>query len=169
MKTLKHLFLDLEDTIIFPVMNGWNDTHLVNVEKIKAFIADFKPDQVHIFSFAIWNQRELKGFMNGTRMMIQDALGVKFTVVPTVDDDIIPRCCDMMGLNRSTVDFQEMSNFWGKHEAFRLFVRSKLQTGWVKWKIESEVVLLDDAVWDENFEWPDLHVKGRIINIDKMQ
>jgi len=162
----RHLFLDLEDTIITPVMEGWFNTHLINVPKIKLLMDIFKPDQVHIFSFAIWNTEELKRFNMGTRPMIEKALGRTLSAVPTVDDDIIPVCCNVKGLGMGCVDFMECSNFWGKHEAFRLNMRHQFKTNWSNWNIETEVMFLDDAVWDENFEWPDLHVKGQIINID---
>lgn len=158
----KHLFLDLEDTIITPVLNGWFNTHLINVQKVRSVIQDFAPDEVHVFSFAIWNQFELNAFNLGTREMIERSLGIKFTSVPTVDDVIIPACCAVHGLQ--PVDFQEMSNFWGKHEAFRLSMRHLFaNTAGV------EVMLLDDVVLNETFEWPDLKIKGRIVNIDKLE
>lgn len=166
-KVIRHLFLDLEDTVITPVMDGWFNTHVINNEKVKAFIDEFKPDQVHIFSFAVWNEQELLRFNMGTRPMLEKSLGVKLGAVPTVDGEIIPAACNVMRLSPEAVDFQEMSNFWGKHEAFRLNMRNKFKN--VKaHNIEVEVVLLDDAVINEEFFWPDLGVRGRIINIDTM-
>jgi hypothetical protein len=164
----KHLFLDLEDTIITPVMNGWFNTELINLQKIRKVIAEFQPDQVHVFSFAIWNERELKGFNDGTRRMIEEALGVKLIMVPAVDDQIIPACCSILKIAASTVDFSDASAFWGKHEAFRLFARSTFKYTWAAWEIDTHVLLLDDAVFDEKFEWPDLHITGEIRNIDAM-
>lgn len=164
----RHLFLDLEDTVITPVMNGWFDTHLINIPKIKKIIQDFNPDEIHIFSFAIWNKDELQKFNIGTRPMIEEILGRTLSAVPTVDDDIIPVCCDVKGMSSKSVDFMECSNFWGKHESFRLNMRHQFKTNWPNWKIKTEVVFLDDAVWDENFEWPDLQISGKIINIDNI-
>jgi len=161
----RHLFIDLEDTIITPVMDGWFNTHLVNVQKIKDIIAQFKPDHVHVFSFAIWNEAELTRFNLGTRPMIEAALKIKFGAVPTVDGDIIPACCKVMGMSTDVVDFQEMSNFWGKHEAFRLNMRNQFKNN----KNDVQVMLLDDAVFNEEFTWPDLKVKGSIVNIDGVQ
>jgi hypothetical protein len=164
----KHLFLDLEDTIISPVTNGWFSAHLINVEKIRNIITDFQPDQVHVFSFAIWNKRELSGFNEAVRPMLEGELGVKLIRIPTVDDDIIPACCNIKKINPETVDFSEASAFWGKHESFRLFSLSTFRNAWPAWAVETHVMLLDDAVFNEKFEWPDLHITGEIKNIDSV-
>lgn len=78
--------------------------------------------------------------------MLEKSLGIVLGNIPTVDDDIIPACCSVMGLSKDTVDFCEMSNFWGKHEAFRLNTRHMF-----KHDVDTEVVLLDDAVFNEHF------------------
>ena len=169
MQTCRHLFLDLEDTIITPVMDGWFNTHLINVEKIKRIMADFNPDRLHLFSFAVWNEEDLKQFNLGTRPMIENALGRQFDSTWTVDDDILPACLEIRKMAPGVVDSSKMSAFWGKHETFRLNMRHRHRVTWKNLQIETEVMLLDDAVWDESWEWPDLHVKGRIININNFQ
>jgi hypothetical protein len=161
----RNLWLDLEDTIIAPVTNGWPQTSLVNEEKILAFIEEYKPDHVHIFSFAIWNQFEFRAFQLFTQPMIERVLMIKLDVIPTVDDHIIKACCRVMKMAHEYVDFEEMSNFWGKHEAFRLFLRDRYKSG----SVETDHVLLDDAVFNEEFVWPDLKIKGRVLNIDQMK
>lgn len=166
---MKHLFLDLEDTVITPILNGWWNTELINVSKIRSILAEFKPDSVHLFSFAIWNQTQLEQFRSsGTKSMIEEALGARFDSTWTVDENIIPMCCSITGLSPTTVDFQEMSNFWGKHEAFRLSMRWLFRNSWKTWQQKNEVLLLDDAVMNEDFHWPDLHVRGTIANIDNL-
>lgn len=161
MTEICELWLDLEDTIITPAVNGWMNTQIINAEKIKLCMSDFSPTSVNIFSFAIWDQFQLKSFNMGTRPMLEDFLGMKLEIVPTVDDDIIPACCKVMNLSPTTVDFQEMSDFWGKQEAFRLFMRSR------KFETETSVVFLDDVVEEENFAFPNLKLSGTILNIDK--
>lgn len=169
MTATRHLFLDLEDTVITPVMDGWFNTHIVNSEKIKALIAEFKPDYIHLFSFAVWNKLELTRFDLGTRPQLEKHFGIKFSTTWTVDDDIIPMCCSVMGLGQGSVDFMEMSNFWSKHEAFRLSMRHHFKGVRNHPEASVEVMLLDDAVLNESFEWPDLKIKGRIINIDQWE
>jgi hypothetical protein len=164
----RHLFLDLEDTVITPVVNGWWNTELINVQRVRAIIEHFKPMSVHLFSFAIWNEAQREQFRLGTKPLIEKALNIKFASEWTVDDNIIPMCCSIMAISPRTVDFQEMSNFWSKHEAFRLSMRWLFRNAWKDWKQENEVLLLDDAVINEEFHWPDLHVRGTIANIDNL-
>lgn len=166
--TIKHLFLDLEDTIITPVLNGWFQTELINVQKINEFIDTFKPDHVHLFSFAIWNETERQGFERGARSMIENALNRKLECIPTVDDHIIPACCNVLRISREKVDFSECSAFWGKQGAFKLFCQDKFGARLWRSDLDSiEVVLLDDMVFNEDFDWPDSRIKGHVINIDK--
>ena len=170
MEKIKHLFLDLEDTIIAPVVGGWFQTELINVQKIRTFIECFKPDHVNLFSFAIWNEHERNGFEEGTRRMIEEALGVQLEFIPTVDNHIIPTCCNVTRISRQTVDFEECSAFWGKQGSFRLFCQGKF--GKRIWRPDLEhieVVLLDDMVFNEEFNWPDMKVSGRILNIDQLK
>lgn len=163
---MRHLWLDLEDTVITPVVNGWFNTQMINVQKVRAFIQEYKPDQVNIFSFAIWNQQELERFKLGTLPMLERSLGVKISAMPTVDDHMIPAACSVMSMNPATVDFQEMSNFWGKQQTFILNMRHIFKRSH-EHNEDIEVVLLDDAVVDEEFFFPKLRLTGRIINIDE--
>lgn len=161
---MKHLWLDLESTVITPVLEGWFRTEVINVAKVKAFIEEFQPDQVHIFSFAIWDQEQLERFTEGTRPMLEEALGVTFDRCPTVDGDILPACCEVMKISMSTLLFSDLVDFWGKHEAFRLYLRGVFGRS----ASASTHVLLDDVVFNEEFHWPDMKITGRILNIDTM-
>lgn len=164
---IRHLWLDLEDTVITPVMEGWFKTEMINTEKVRDFITEFKPDYVHLFSFAIWNQQELSGFNTGTRPMLEAALNIKLSQTPTVDDNIVPSCCRLLGIDPGSITFSDMSDFWGKQGAFRLYMRHMFKTTHSH-GIDSEVVLLDDAVFDEEFYWPDIRLRGRVLNIDQL-
>lgn len=157
------LFFDLEDTIIEPVLNGWHATNPCNIEKAKAFIEEFKPHQVHIFSFAIWNTRERAGFQAGTQPWLEELLGVKFQSIPTVDDEIIPAVCAQLQLPPSTMDFDDLSTFFGKHDSFRLTMRHLYKSNTTPVKL----AFLDDAVYNETSVWPDLNVELQIVNIDQ--
>lgn len=164
---LRHLFLDLEDTVITPVVEGWFNVHFINVERVRNIIAEWKPDFVHIFSFAIWNQHELLRFNQAVRPRLEQLLGVKLSIVPTVDDDILPNCCRVLGISHDRVDFSDMSDFWSKQEAFRLNIRHLFKTT-AQHGAMTEVMLLDDVVFNEFFDWPDLRVLGSILNIDNL-
>jgi hypothetical protein len=163
MDTIKHLFLDLEDTVITPATNGWHNTNMINVEEIKKFIALFKPNFIHIFSFAIWDETQKTLFNLRCRPMIESTLDIKLNDILTVDDDIIPACCSVMGLNPGTVTFDDASSFWSKHESFRLWCRLKFK--YTHLIVKTEVLFLDDVVFNEHFNWPDLQVTGNIVKI----
>lgn len=164
----RHLFLDLEDTVIEPVCEGWFNTNVINKDKVRRFIEEWKPDSVHLFSFAIWNEQERLRFNMGTRPKLERALGITLSLVPTVEDDMIPVCEKIMGMSKGVVDFQEMTQFWGKQGAFRLCMQNMFQFTKNHAGVSVEVALLDDVVFNEYFEWPDMRVRGRIINIDQL-
>ena len=163
---MKHLFLDLEDTIITPVVDGWHNVELVNLEKIKVIIDIFKPDFVDVFSFAIHNDFESNMFSKTVRPHIERELNVKLNMIPSVDVHIKNACCEIMKIAPSKVDFDDMSTFWSKHESFRLFCRHHFRKTFALTGQLTEVMLLDDAVEHEDFMWPMLQVKGKIRNID---
>lgn len=161
------LFIDLEDTVIKPVLTGWYNTELINIDKVKSFIAKVQPSQVHIFSFAIHDVIQREHFNNALRPFLEETLGVKFTLVPTVDDDILPTCIKVMNLGNNSVDFDDLVCFWGKQGAFKLNMQHLAQTV-LSGEANIEVILLDDCVFNETFEWPDLGVKGSIVNINSI-
>jgi hypothetical protein len=159
--------------VIGPVVDGWAAVELLpaNITKVRKFIADFQPDSVHVFSFAIWNAQELDGFnTSGTRRQLELAIGRPLEEVPTVDDDIIAACCAQMGLSRATVDFQECSNFWSKQGAFRHFMRARITRRRRHLPALSciDVALLDDVVYNETLVWPNLNASVHQFNIDEL-
>ena len=165
----RELWLDLESTVITPVIEGWWKSELINVEKVKDVIASFAPHRINIFSFAIWNSLEREKFNQGTRPMLEQALGVELNLVLTVDEDIIPACCKEMGIQPVMVDFQEMSNFWSKQGAFRLCMRSHAANHRRhNLNLPLHVLLLDDAVYNEVMRWPDLQTIVEQRNIDQL-
>ena len=151
------------------MVNGWFNTELINTQKIKDVLASFQPHSINVFSFAIWDQRQLDGFNRGTREMIERKFGIQFNLVLTVDDDIIPTCCRQMGIEPSTVDFNEMSAFWSKQGAFRLCMRHHA-TNHRRHNpsLPLHVLLLDDVVYNERMVWPDLQTTIEQRNIDQL-
>jgi hypothetical protein len=162
MQAGRHLFLDLEDTVITPVQVSWAFWDPINMAKVRGFIEWWAPTTVNLFSFAVHGERDLKGFDNHVRPYLERDLGVSISLVPTTDDVILGACCRQMKLHRERVDFDDMSGFWSKHQAFRLFVKDMAGKG-----VDggAEVALIDDAVEDERFEWPALRLSGLIVNV----
>lgn len=171
MSAQRHLFLDLEDTVIQPVTQGWFHTELVNIPKVRRFIKEWEPDEIHLFSFAVHNAHELSGFNRGTRPMLEEALGRKIRLTPTVDDDILPACCRLQRLSPQHTTFTEMVEFWGKQTAFRMFLREQHRKLFPRTSLDEplHVAFLDDAVFDEDFSWPVENIHGRVLNVDMLQ
>jgi len=154
----RHLFLDLEDTVIRPVFS-WQQTELINRGPVQRVFNSFRPDRVSVFSFAIHNQRELDQFDQWCRPDLERWLGA-FTFVPRVDEDIVPAACRITGMHPSSVSFGDASDFWSKQQSFRLWLRDCAETF-----RGSRIVFLDDVVWDEDFTWPDFDIEVSIRNI----
>lgn len=165
----REIFLDIEDTICTPIIEGWHRFELINLDKIREVLTGFEPHSVSIFSFAIWDKHQLGLFNQHCRPHLEQALGVTFNLVPTTDDDVIPACCRQMGISRSTVDFQEMASFWGKQGAFRLFCREHAKRlRQFSPSTSLHLLLLDDAVYNERLIWSDLQTIVEQRNIDQL-
>jgi hypothetical protein len=143
--------------LVTPITKGWADFELLHINKVRDVIASFEPHLVGIFSFAIHDTHQLGLFDTYCRPHLEKALGVKFGVVLTVDLHIIPTCARQMGLHPSTIDFQEMINFWGKQGAFRLVMQHRAaQLAEQDPHRRQHHLLLDDVVTDELLTWPAL-------------
>jgi hypothetical protein len=148
MKAGRHLFLDLEDTVITPVLGSWAFCDPINTSKIRGFIEAWAPTTLNVFEKHV-------------RPFLERDLGMPISLAPT-EDEIISACCRQMKLHRERVDFSDMSAFWSKHQAFRLYVKDLAGSG-----VEGgpTVALVDDAVDDERFEWPALRVSGLVADV----
>lgn len=161
---MKRLFLDLEDTIITPVMSGWENTGIINISEVKRIINIFRPDVVDIFSFAIHNDKEKSQFNTYCRPMIEEALEVKLNVVPTVDRDIIKACAEQKRMIASKIDFSDLSAFWSKDLAFELWCRHKFNNN----HYPTQCLFLDDAVKSTYFKSLSGTYEAYVINIDEL-
>lgn len=152
-----------------PIVSGWGSFDIINLDKIRGVLASFEPHSVSIFSFAIWDQHQRSLFDRHCRPHLETALGVTFNLVLTVDDDITPTCCRLMGISPGTVDFNELSAFWGKQGAFRLWARAHVTVLRRHHPdLRHHLLLLDDVVYNERVEWPDLQATVEQRNIDQL-
>lgn len=159
---MKILFLDLEDTVITPVTNGWWDFEVINKTTISQVIEDFKPDKIELFSFAVHDQKQKSLFEKHTKKYIQDILKIELSLVPTVDEDIIPACCKQKGLAPSCVSFMEAGDFWGKDLAWWLYLQQNYSH-----HSSLQALLLDDALKTQKFETS--NITAHCINIDELR
>lgn len=70
MKTI--LFLDLEETII----QSWENHTLMNIDKIKFIIDKTEPDEINIFSGAIWCGDDVFKFTSKLKNTLEQALSI---------------------------------------------------------------------------------------------
>ena len=78
------VFIDLEQTII----DSWSSGELINVSPIRRFLQARNIQDVSIFSFAIYNEKDKQDFDTRLRPSIEEALGVKVMSWPSVQDMI---------------------------------------------------------------------------------
>lgn len=159
---MKKIFLDLEDTIITPVLNGWKNIDLINTEKVKTFIKSQNPESVNLFSFALHNDKELFEF-NNVCPVIEDALGVKFSLKPTVDNVIKKACCREKRLSVDRVNFFDMSEFWSKDLSFQLFCIDLFKN-----QQDVHAILIDDSVSDCTMMFKKNNLTLEFINIETL-
>lgn len=163
-RAIRHLYLDLEDTVITPQLEGWLAVDVINIPQVKQFIQTWAPDYVHIFSFAIYHSEDLEGFNRSLRARLERVLGVEFSSVPRLDFEIKEACCNETWIHESHVTRQEIIDFFGKQGSFRHFVKQKFQHT----QVPIEVAFLDDMVFTEKFDWPTLGIKGLIQNVTEL-
>lgn len=143
---------------------------MLNINKVRDVITSFEPHLIGIFSFAIHDSHQLSLFDTHCRPHLEKALGVSFDVALTVDHHIIPTCARQLGLHPSAVDFEEMSNFWGKQGTFRLVMQRRviaLLAERAPFR-QQHLLLLDDVVTDEILTWPTLKTTIEQRNIDTL-
>lgn len=80
MKNILHL--DLEGTIIV----SYHEPLLINVEQIKAFIEKLQPDEIHIFSHALYGSKEYERYKTYIAPGIESALHIQIAQCPTVQE-----------------------------------------------------------------------------------
>lgn len=166
----KHLFLDLEDTIITPNLGGWSSCESMNVEMVKRVIEEFQPDTVNIFSFAIDHQVDLDKFnVEIRRWLEEDVLGCKFNIVPHMEQ-VKEVLALMKGFSANSITRTDINDFWCKGSAFR---------DWMKWNQtmhralnnqlpEITAFFLDDTVETETFCMPHLKLECIIENPENL-
>lgn len=162
---MRHLFLDLEDTVVEPVTHGWESPKLINVDKVRTFIAQVNPSAVHIFSFAVATPDDVAQFEKHIKPVLEADLGVAITHCPTLFGHIIPACCAIKHLAKDKVTLEDVCDFWGKQGTFKLYAQNMFKDS----SVPVEVVLLDDAVVDEDFNFPSLGISGWVRNVDFLE
>lgn len=135
----KILFLDLEETIIpsfgeFFIPDHWGAC-------IRSFIKNTSPDEVHIFSWAIYNQTDVDTF-NDEAEYLEEELGTKFSKIYTIEEmiSLVAKYCGIRVL-----DQDDFFDYYSKERILFDLVTH----GWLP---NSHIILLDDAVKEFKLE-----------------
>ncbi len=77
-----NIFFDLEETLIL----SWTDHYLCNRNKIIEFLDFYDIKEIHIFSFAIWNDDDKQHFNTEIKPFIEDNYKVCILSAPSVQE-----------------------------------------------------------------------------------
>lgn len=130
----RKIFLDLEETLI----DDWSTRNFL-AENAKHIFRQLHPsDELNIFSFAIWNEKDLKDFNLSLREPLEKFFMREFAQVPTFFQ-IFETVKKFRSLD---IGFADFSSIFPKHLAFIEFIRAT--------ESEGEFWLFDDMVedWD---------------------
>lgn len=143
------IYLDLEDTVIDTFLVPYNAV-VINKDKIKGFLDQHVPFELGIFSYAMYNYRQLFHLEQALKKDIETALGYKVVLpIPTIEQDIIP----LFRRNFSKFFFGTVNKFLrsvSKEVGFVEYVKLTGMTG--------TIILIDDAVQSKVIQYPDLQI-----------
>lgn len=145
----KMMFLDLEETII----RSWHNPTLCNVDYLRYLLNIEKVTEVHIFSFAIWNQADKDHFSQQLKPHIEQALGVRIRSWVSVSEinKVIRQ------FTSTVLEDWELADVWGKLRAFQDYCRAQYKG--------MECVLIDDVVPNSAFILTDDRLMIRTIKV----
>lgn len=149
-----NVFLDLEETII----HSWSDPRLMNAQKIRDFLHKNDANQVTIFSFAVWDDKDQDRFADDILPMIETALDVKVVLCPTVQDMMLADT-KLTGVHWHG-DVSEFIPIRGKHGAFHNWCMLNC--------VGKSSVLIDDVVKNTFFIDHDSNTVVTTLNVNKL-
>lgn len=151
--TTPNLYLDLEETII----DNWYNGILINVQSIKCYLDDVydKNIPIHIWSYAIGNQRDQREFLDtGMKSIIETALGRKIINFPSIEE-MMSTVSAYEGLRYDSIpEFMQIN---GKHWSFIKYCLAQ-HSG-------ANCVLIDDTIGNWTFKCNDTNTSVELVNV----
>lgn len=149
------VFLDLEETLV----NSWNDPILCNVQKLTSWFRKENVTEVHLFSFAVWDEKDRQHFVNNLQGFLENAFNVKFVTVSTVED-FMKADTKVTGIR--FIDLTEFITIRGKVGAFQ---------SWCKLHFPQDATcfLFDDVVPNMTIEDHDNRTALHFVNVVKFK
>lgn len=125
------LWFDLEETLI----ESWDKPFVINQEKIFNFLKEFPCDEIGIFSFAIWDDKDREFFNFQMKMNIEETFGIKISRVSTKQELFQA----IKNNHRCQFSFEDFHDFWDKEKCF---------VDWIRKTNFGTHILIDDMVED---------------------
>ena len=135
------LWLDIEGTII----KSWEEPFIINQEKIQNLICEFLPDEIGVFSFAIWNDKDREFFKDQIGPHLEKIFGIQITHIPTKQEVFQA----IKKANKKQFDFDDFCDFWGKENGF---------SDWIRATNSGTHILIDDLVEDCEIFFKNSHI-----------
>ncbi len=155
---MKHVYLDLEETVI----NNWHDGLIIySCKKVSKWLdknLSPKIDDLNIFSFAIYNDEDKETFHKILEPMLTVEMGYFFDKVLTVDEikKIVER-----NEKFSYEDRLEFVQLNGKQWSFIKYCRAVHKN--------CECYLIDDMVENMTVKYDDIGLTIHLINVKLME
>ena len=125
------LWFDLEQTLI----ESWDKPIIINQEKIVNFFKEFPCDEIGIFSFAIWDDKDREVFEFQIKPRIEETFGIKISHVPTKQELFHA----IKKNHKCQFSFEDFHDFWDKEKGF---------VDWIRATNSGTHILIDDMVED---------------------
>ncbi len=152
----KVLFIDLEDTVI-DELGAASLARLMNIESVRAFIAQEGPGAVRLFSFALWDGDRVALFRKFFEARLNQALGLTLDTADVFATGKLFELCKRHGTVFESDN--ECMLFHGKDYGFQHFIEMSPEFD------DSEVVLLDDSVTSKLISYPARRLTLRMVNV----
>lgn len=150
------VFFDLEETVI----NSFANPTLINTEKLSKWLQFHHIRNIHIFSFAIWSDKDTDYFNFSIKPAIERALKVNILSAPSVKD-MIRADYNLTGLYFDPdYEVSEYIQLRGKAQGFINYVNSGIAGNFVR------ATLIDDVVPNMRVQFYDNGSEVRLINVN---
>ena len=156
MDTKTHFFFDLEETLI----TDWHDPVLTNVQRVREWIKANGVTEAGIFSWAIWDEKDVNKFNLEMKRWLEDAFGFKVTQV-VIKRDAVAIAAKHKGLRfdiNDPLDVADMASIFGKHGIFTEFCFATFQ-------VDCTCVLLDDVVPNRTIFDHNSNLTVKLVNV----
>ena len=140
------LWFDLEATII----DSWDNPFIINEAKIFDVLKDFPHDEIGIFSFAIWDDKDREIFNSQIKPRIEETFGIKIAHVPTKQEMFQA----IKKNHKCQFSFEDFFDFWGKENGF---------SDWIRATNTGTHILIDDMVEDCGMHFKNCNIAMRHI------